>query len=162
MLRTNTLELKPNRQQQQILKIMLVSSSAVWNLANYYRRQSFFDKDKEVSFYTEQYRDLKPHENYKELGSSYSQQILRKLDRSWKSFWNSLKSNNVNHKVSITTSPECQSKVKQNDKAFEGREYGYRNDRDVAGSINILKKDNHVHRPFGDIHLGGGEHPFIV
>ncbi|MFO8017128.1 MAG: hypothetical protein R6U96_00690 [Promethearchaeia archaeon] len=51
---------------------MLVRSSAIWNLANYYRRESFFDKDKEFPSYMEQYHDLKHHELYKELVSAYS------------------------------------------------------------------------------------------
>ncbi|MFO8020701.1 MAG: hypothetical protein R6U96_18905 [Promethearchaeia archaeon] len=54
MLRTNTIELKPNKPQQRILKAMLVRRGAIWNLVNYYRRQPFFDKDKEVSASTEQ------------------------------------------------------------------------------------------------------------
>jgi len=40
MLRTNTLELKPNKQQQWILKEMLVRSSAIRNVRNYHRRHS--------------------------------------------------------------------------------------------------------------------------
>ncbi|MFO8018325.1 MAG: hypothetical protein R6U96_06785 [Promethearchaeia archaeon] len=82
MFPINPLELKPNKQQHRIQKIKLVRSGALWSLSNYYRRQSFFDKDKEVSFHKEQYYDLKYHELYKELGSSYSQQIFRKLDKS--------------------------------------------------------------------------------
>ncbi|MGV9200094.1 MAG: hypothetical protein ACOC4M_14905 [Promethearchaeia archaeon] len=54
MLRTNTLELKPNKQQQRILKTMLVRSSAMWNLANFHRRKAFFDKDQKVPSYTAQ------------------------------------------------------------------------------------------------------------
>ncbi|MGV9198596.1 MAG: hypothetical protein ACOC4M_07130, partial [Promethearchaeia archaeon] len=101
MLRTNTLELKPTKQQQQILKTMLVRSSAMWNLGNFYRRQAFFDEDKTVPSYTAQYHDLKRHELYKDLGSAYSQQILRKLDKSWKSFFGSLKSDKVEHRLSL-------------------------------------------------------------
>ena len=101
MLRTNTLELKPNRQQRKILNEMLVRSSAIWNLGNYKRRQAFFDKYKNNPSYSMQCKELKNIDIYKSLGSAYSQQILKKLDKSWKSFWNSLKSENVKHKVSI-------------------------------------------------------------
>ena len=101
MLRTNTLELKPNKQQQRILKVMLVRSSAVWNIGNYKRRQAFFDKNTKSLSYSSQCKDLKHHELYKELGSAYSQQILKKLDKSWQSFWNSLKSEKIDRRVSI-------------------------------------------------------------
>ncbi len=103
MLRTNTLELKPTKAQQRILKIMLVRSSAIWNVENYHRRQAFFDKEKKSPSYSKQCKKLKTHELYKALGSAYSQQILKKLDKSWQSFWNSLKSESVEHKVSIPT-----------------------------------------------------------
>lgn len=101
MLRTNTLELKPNKTQQRILKVMLVRSSAMWNIGNYQRRQAFFDKEIKNPSYSSQCKDLKTIPLYKELGSAYSQQILRKLDKSWQSFWNSLKSDNIDHNVSI-------------------------------------------------------------
>jgi len=101
MLRTNSLELKPTKQQQRILTVILVRSSAMWNIGNYQRRQAFFDKETKNLTYNKQYHDLKSHPLYKELGSAYSQQILRKLDKSWQSFWNSLKSDTIDHKVSI-------------------------------------------------------------
>lgn len=101
MLRTNTLELKPTKQQRRILTTMLVRSSAMWNVGNYQRRQAFFDKELKNPSYNSQYHDLKTHPLYKELGSAYSQQILRKLDKAWKSFWGSLKSDKVDHRVSI-------------------------------------------------------------
>ncbi len=101
MLRTNTLELKPSKQQRKILNEMLVRSSAIWNLGNYSRRQTFFNKDKKSPSYSIQCKELKKIDLYKSLGSAYSQQILKKLDKSWQSFWNSLKSENINYKVSI-------------------------------------------------------------
>lgn len=101
MLRTNTLELKPNKQQQWILKEILVRSSAIWNVGNYHRRQAFFDGNIKNPCYSSQCKKIKNHDLYKKLGSAYSQQILKKLDKSWQSFWNFLKSDNINHKVSI-------------------------------------------------------------
>ncbi len=83
MLRTNTLELKPNKQQQWILKEMLVRSSAIWNVGNYHRRQAFFDGNIKNPCYSSQCKKIKNHDLYKELGSAYSQQILKKLDKSW-------------------------------------------------------------------------------
>lgn len=101
MLRTNPMELKPTKDQQRILRIMLVRSSALWNVGNYQRRQAFFEQDQGVPSYTKQYHDLKDHELYGSLGSAYSQQILRKLDKTWKSFFGSLQSEKVEHKVSL-------------------------------------------------------------
>lgn len=101
MLRTNTIELKPTKQQEKILKELLVRSSAMWNLGNYQKRQAFFDKEKKIPSYLKLYKILKDHELYKKLGSAYSQQVLRKLDKSWQSYWNSLKSENIKNKVSI-------------------------------------------------------------
>lgn len=101
MLRTNTIELRPTKQQEKILKELLVRSGAMWNLGNYQKRQAFFDKEKKIPSYLKLYKILKDHELYKKLGSAYSQQVLRKLDKSWQSFWNSLKSENVKNKVSI-------------------------------------------------------------
>ena len=94
------IELKPTKRQQEILKEMLVRSSAIWNLGNYQKRQAFFNK-KKIASYSKQCRELKTHELYRILGSAYSQQILKKLDKSWQSFWNSLKSVKVENKVSI-------------------------------------------------------------
>ncbi|MGV9202666.1 MAG: hypothetical protein ACOC44_01430 [Promethearchaeia archaeon] len=51
--------------------------------------------------YTAQYHSFKRHELYKDLGSAYSQQILRKQNKSWKSFFGSLKSDKVEHGVSL-------------------------------------------------------------
>lgn len=83
MLRTNTLELRPNKQQQRILKTILVRSSAMWNIGNYLRRKAFFDRETKSPSFSSQCNDLKYHELYKELGSAYSQQILKKLNESW-------------------------------------------------------------------------------
>ncbi|MFX1366736.1 MAG: RNA-guided endonuclease InsQ/TnpB family protein [Promethearchaeota archaeon] len=101
MLRINILELNPSTQQRKILSKMLVRSSAIWNLGNYARRQAFFHKDIKSPSYYVQCKELKNNDLYKSLGSAYSQQFLKKLDKSWQSFWNSLKSENIAHKVSI-------------------------------------------------------------
>ncbi|MHA1293890.1 MAG: RNA-guided endonuclease TnpB family protein, partial [Promethearchaeota archaeon] len=78
MKRTNTIELKPTKHQKKILKIMLVRSSAMWNLGNYKKRQAFFKKSPIPSSY--KLADfLKTHPLYKVLGSAYAQQILNKL-----------------------------------------------------------------------------------
>jgi len=101
MLRTNILELKPTKQQEKILKEMLVRSSALWNVGNFQKRQAFFGKNAPIPSFFKQCEELKTHELYISLGSAYSQQILKKLDTSWQSFWNSLTSEKVDHRVSI-------------------------------------------------------------
>ena len=80
---------------------MLVRSSAMWNVGNYKKRQAFFKNDKKILSYDKLCKELKTYELYTSLGSAYSQQILKKLDKSWQSFWNSLKSENVEHNLSI-------------------------------------------------------------
>ncbi|MBD3227250.1 MAG: hypothetical protein GF329_03600 [Candidatus Lokiarchaeota archaeon] len=69
MRRTNTLELKPTKVQQRILRAMLVRSSAMWNVGNYQRRKAFFDNNMKLPTYTEQYHDLKTRKIYELLGS---------------------------------------------------------------------------------------------
>ena len=101
MLRTNTLELKPTKQQQRILKELLVRSSAIWNVGNYEKRKAFFNNHRKIPSYPTLCKELKDHELYKLLGSAYSQQMLKKLEKSWYSFWQSLKSEKIEHKVSI-------------------------------------------------------------
>ncbi|MFX1296363.1 MAG: helix-turn-helix domain-containing protein [Promethearchaeota archaeon] len=44
MLRTNTIQLIPTKQQVQLLKEILVCSNVMWNLGNYKKRQAFFQK----------------------------------------------------------------------------------------------------------------------
>ena len=100
MLRTNRIELIPTKNQKNILKEMLVRSSGIWNLTNYEKRQAFFKKEKIPSF-SQQCKELRHHELYKKLGSAYSQQILKKLDNAWHSFWETLKSNKISNNVSI-------------------------------------------------------------
>ena len=52
MLRTNILELKPTKQQEIILKEMLVRSSALWKGGNFQKRQAFFKKDSSIPSYS--------------------------------------------------------------------------------------------------------------
>ncbi|MFO8017541.1 MAG: zinc ribbon domain-containing protein [Promethearchaeia archaeon] len=57
-----------------------------------------------------------------------------------------------------STCPVCNVKVKPKDRSFKCFNCEYRNDRDVVGSINILKKYDQIHRPFGDDHIGVENH----
>jgi len=60
-----------------------------------------------------------------------------------------------------STCPNCGEKVKPNDRTFKCKYCGYKQDRDVVGSINILKKYNQIHSPFGDDNLGVENHPIL-
>jgi putative transposase len=100
MLRANTIQLIPTKRQRQILKEILVRSSAMWNLGNYQKRQAFFQKVPIPSSFKLQ-KILKTHPLYKSLGSAYSQQILNKLQEAWNAFFGSLTSKKVTHKVGL-------------------------------------------------------------
>lgn len=82
--------LKNNVVFQRILKIKF-----------YMKHGRNFFSDKSYLNYNEVYRLLKTSDNYKLLQSNMAQQIMRKVDAEFKSFFGSLKSKNVTHKVSI-------------------------------------------------------------
>ncbi len=65
-------------------------SKNLYNLANYYIRQEFFYLEDWLRYYDLWYI-LKDKEPYKKLPSQTAQQILRLLDKNWKSFFNSVK-----------------------------------------------------------------------
>ncbi len=65
-------------------------SKNIYNLANYYVRQEFFYLGNWLRYYDLWYM-LKDKEAYKKLPSQTAQQILRLVDKNWKSFFNSLK-----------------------------------------------------------------------
>jgi putative transposase len=60
-----------------------------------------------------------------------------------------------------STCPECGERVKPNDRRFKCKACGYRNDRDVVGSINILKNYYHAHHSFGIDDIGVENHPVV-
>ena len=65
-------------------------SKNLYNEANYLIRQEFFKNGKWVR-YNELDKELKESENYKSLPAQTAQQILRLLDKSWKSFFKAIK-----------------------------------------------------------------------
>ncbi len=62
----------------------------IYNVANYYVRQEFFYLGNWLRYYDLWYM-LKDKEEYQKLPSQTAQQILRLVDKNWKSFFNSLK-----------------------------------------------------------------------
>ena len=76
------------------------ASKNLFNLANYYVRQRFFENDKHYKetgekgnhlWYKELYHLVKGTEAYKGLYAKTAQQILRLLDKSWKAYFKALK-----------------------------------------------------------------------
>ena len=65
-------------------------SKNLYNLANYYVRQEFFYLGNWLRYY-DLWFILKDKEPYKKLPSQTAQQILKLLDKNWKSFFNSMK-----------------------------------------------------------------------
>lgn len=65
-------------------------SKNLYNLSNYYVRQSFINDGKYLNYNIIQ-RELQSSEDYKALPAKVSQQVLIQLDNNWKSFLASLK-----------------------------------------------------------------------
>lgn len=84
--RTEQISIKRDKNISQLCHI----SKNLYNEANYIIRQEFFNNGKWIRFF-ELYKVLKDSENYKALPAQTAQQILRVLDRSWKSFFRAIK-----------------------------------------------------------------------
>ncbi len=65
-------------------------SKNLFNLANYYYRQYFFEYQKKLNF-TELYHQVSKSSDYQALPSKVSKQIIRRLDRCWKGYFSALK-----------------------------------------------------------------------
>lgn len=77
MRRTNTFLIEPTDQFCKLAELC----STLWNVVNYKRRQSFFEG--KVDWNTDhEYRDFAP-----KIGSATTQQIIRKNNEAWKSFF---------------------------------------------------------------------------
>lgn len=90
MRRVNTFEVRPLRQSDQVLLFELLdASAALWNELTYARRQAFFDNQDIWQVNPDDYRS-----RYKGvLGSATAQQVIRKNDEAWRSFFALLKQN---------------------------------------------------------------------
>lgn len=84
--RVEEIWIKPNKQISYYCHL----SKNLYNEANYIIKQEYSKSGKWVRYY-ELNSKLKTSENYKLLPSQTAQQTLRLLDRSWKSFFNSIK-----------------------------------------------------------------------
>ena len=87
MLLTRKIIYNPTELEFNILNSMAFSSAKLWNIANYEKRNY-----KELGFsnfpnWYEQKRRLKDNFWYKNLPSQTSQDVLNRLQKSWKSFF---------------------------------------------------------------------------
>lgn len=89
-----------SKTEYKILKELCHISKNLKNQALYEIRQKYFQEKKYLK-YNDVYKILKQSENYKLLQSNMAQQILKKVDVEFKSFFGSLKSKNITHRVSI-------------------------------------------------------------
>jgi putative transposase len=86
LIRTEQVWLEPN----ETLSELCHSSKNLWNEANYHVRQDFFMSGKWTRYNTLA-GTFKTSENFKFINAQTAQQILKILDRSWKSFFKSIK-----------------------------------------------------------------------
>lgn len=84
MRRVNTFEVRPLRQQDRLLLFeILDASTALWNEVAYERRQALFADRNVWQLDADEYRS-----RYKGvLGSAMVQQVIRKNDEAWQSFF---------------------------------------------------------------------------
>ncbi len=83
---TEHIQLKKSKELSNLCHL----SKNLYNEANYIIRQRFF-KDRHWTRYTELNKILKTSTNYKSLPIQSSQQIMRLLDKNWKSFFKAIK-----------------------------------------------------------------------
>ena len=87
MRRTNKLRLRPTEEQERALLNLCEMSAVLWNKLNYIRRQSFFEGRFEwEEGLAELYNEFKPI-----IGAATAQQIIRKNNEAWRSFFTLLK-----------------------------------------------------------------------
>ena len=79
-----------------LLSFLCHLSKNLWNEADYIIRQEFFETGKWTR-YNSLAGVLKTSENFKALPAQTAQQVLKVLDRSWKSFFRSIKEYSKNH-----------------------------------------------------------------
>jgi transposase len=84
--RTEQIWIKPDENISSLCHL----SKNLYNEANYLIRQEFFKTGRWIRYY-DLNKELKESENYKFLPAQTAQQILRLLDKSWKSFFKAIK-----------------------------------------------------------------------
>lgn len=82
MKRTNTFKVRPRSEtDEEVLRRLLDASASLWNELTYERRQRYFDGENvwEADSYYDRYKGV--------LGAATTQQVRRKNDSAWKSFF---------------------------------------------------------------------------
>jgi putative transposase len=94
MKRVNTFRVVPRSDADaECLRRVLDASASLWNQVNYERRQNFTDPDIDKSVWdTEDYRK----QYVGVLGSATAQQVIRKNDQAWRSFFKLKESGEAN------------------------------------------------------------------
>ncbi len=87
MKRVNKLRLKPTKEQENVLFSLCEMSAVLWNKLNYVRRQAFFEGRFDWKGGVDELYD----EFKRILGSATAQQIIRKNNEAWRSFFALLK-----------------------------------------------------------------------
>jgi len=87
MKRVNKFRLRPTKEQEKVLFSLCEMSAVLWNKLNYIRRQAFF----EGRFDWREGVDELYDEFKRILGSATTQQIIRKNNEAWRSFFALLK-----------------------------------------------------------------------
>jgi len=83
MKRVNKFRLRPTKEQEKVLFNLCEMSAVLWNKLNYVRRQAFF----EGRFDWKEGVDELYDEFKKIIGSATAQQIIRKNNEAWRSFF---------------------------------------------------------------------------
>ncbi|MBD3193469.1 MAG: IS200/IS605 family element transposase accessory protein TnpB [Candidatus Lokiarchaeota archaeon] len=86
MYLTEQIQINPSNQLSNLCHI----AKNLYNQANYIIRQDFFN-NKNWTRYGELYHLLKGSDNYKQLPAQSAQQVLKIVDKNWKSFFISIK-----------------------------------------------------------------------
>lgn len=79
-----------SKEQYEVLREMCLISKNLYNVGLYNIRQYYFSEKKFLN-YESNYHECKTNENYKLLQAGVSQQTLKVVDRSFKSFFNLIK-----------------------------------------------------------------------
>lgn len=87
--------IRPSHPKYKIIDEMCLHSKDLYNYANYLIRQSFIIRDEYISYQKMNF-DLKTHELYKLCMSQPANCVLRRLDKMWKSYFESIKDWNKN------------------------------------------------------------------
>lgn len=94
--------IKRNNKLYKFLDELCFSSKNLYNTALYEIRQQYFKDKSYLNYYNiNKLLHDRNDENYFSLPSNTSQETLKLLDKNFNSFFKSIKSKNINHKISI-------------------------------------------------------------